>query len=59
MRRRHRLVVTVSAMGKITDALLALAPAITSNPDACEIDMLFSRGEATLTFRRRDRDAVS
>src|SRR6266478_9183864 len=40
----HRMVV-VSAMGKTTDGLLALASAITSNPDPREMDMLLATGE--------------
>ena len=45
--RGHRLVVVVSAMGKTTDGLLALASAITSNPDPREMDMLLATGEQT------------
>ncbi len=41
----HRVVVVVSAMGKTTDGLLALASAITSNPDPREMDMLLATGE--------------
>src|SRR5262245_44063556 len=41
----HRLVVVVSAMGKTTDTLLALASAVTSNPDPREMDMLLATGE--------------
>jgi aspartate kinase len=41
----HRLVVVVSAMGKTTDGLLALAAAVTSNPDPREMDMLLATGE--------------
>jgi aspartate kinase len=41
----HRLVVVVSAMGKTTDSLLALASAVTSNPDPREMDMLLATGE--------------
>jgi aspartate kinase len=45
----HRLVVVVSAMGKTTDGLLALAGAITANPDAREMDVLLStREQATI-----------
>jgi aspartate kinase len=43
----HRLVVVVSAMGKTTDGLLALASAVTPNPDAREMDMLLATGEQT------------
>src|SRR5688500_5088975 len=39
------LVVVVSAMGDTTDELLALAAAITDEPDARELDMLLATGE--------------
>jgi aspartate kinase len=39
------LVVVVSAMGDTTDELLALAAAITDDPDARELDMLLATGE--------------
>ncbi|MEK8035501.1 MAG: aspartate kinase [candidate division NC10 bacterium] len=41
----HRVVVVVSAMGKTTDALVALAAAITPTPDPREMDMLLATGE--------------
>ena len=41
----HRLVVVVSAMGKTTDSLVALASAITAAPDPREMDMLLATGE--------------
>src|SRR6266508_1491632 len=41
----HRMVVVVSAMGKTTDALVALAQAITSSPDPREMDMVLATGE--------------
>jgi len=41
----HDLVVVVSAMGDTTDELLALAEAITDEPDARELDMLLATGE--------------
>ena len=44
-REGHRLVVVVSAMGKTTDGLLALASAITPTPDPREMDMLLATGE--------------
>ena len=44
-REGHRLVVVVSAMGKTTDGLLALASSVTSNPDPREMDMLLATGE--------------
>src|SRR5690606_22000058 len=39
------LVVVVSAMGDTTDDLLALAAAITDDPDLRELDMLLATGE--------------
>jgi aspartate kinase len=39
------LVVVVSAMGDTTDELLALAGAITNEPDSRELDMLLATGE--------------
>src|SRR5512141_1388382 len=39
------LCVIVSAMGDTTDELLALAAAITDDPDARELDMLLATGE--------------
>ena len=41
----HDLVVVVSAMGDTTDELLALAAAITDEPDPRELDMLLATGE--------------
>jgi aspartate kinase len=41
----HDVVVVVSAMGDTTDELLALAKAISPNPDRRELDMLLSAGE--------------
>lgn len=43
--RGNQVVVVVSAMGKTTDGLLALAHQITEFPDPREIDMLISTGE--------------
>jgi aspartate kinase len=40
-----RLVVVVSAMGDTTDELLALAAAVTNEPDERELDMLLATGE--------------
>ncbi|HEX5529489.1 MAG TPA: aspartate kinase, partial [Methylomirabilota bacterium] len=45
VREGNRLVVVVSAMGKTTDGLLALASAITPTPDPREMDMLLATGE--------------
>jgi len=44
-RRGTRVVVVVSAMGKTTDELLALARTISPNPPRREVDMLLSCGE--------------
>ncbi|MEM6502713.1 MAG: aspartate kinase [Cyanobacteria bacterium P01_C01_bin.89] len=41
----HSVVVVVSAMGKTTDTLVALADEITDNPSRREMDMLLSTGE--------------
>ncbi|MEO6953548.1 MAG: aspartate kinase [Polyangia bacterium] len=44
-RAGHRVVVVVSAMGKTTDELYALARAVTPSPSRRELDMLLSCGE--------------
>jgi aspartate kinase len=41
----HDVVVVVSAMGQMTDELLALANRITSTPEPRELDMLLTAGE--------------
>src|SRR5688500_518186 len=41
----HQLLVVVSAMGKTTDGLLALAGQIAPTPDPREMDMLLATGE--------------
>jgi aspartate kinase len=41
----HRVVVVVSAMGKTTDGLVALAAGITPTPDPREMDMVLATGE--------------
>src|SRR5438552_4176911 len=41
----HRMVIVVSAMGKTTDSLVALAQAITPTPDPREMDMMLASGE--------------
>ncbi len=43
--RTDQLVVVVSAMGKTTDGLLALAAQVTAFPDPRELDMLLATGE--------------
>ncbi len=44
-----RVVVVVSAMGKTTDELIALAHQITDQPEARELDVLLSTGETVST----------
>jgi len=41
----NQMIVVVSAMGKTTDGLLALARQVSSTPDLREMDMLLSTGE--------------
>jgi aspartate kinase len=41
----HRLVVAVSAMGKTTDGLIAMAQQVSPAPDPRELDMLLATGE--------------
>ncbi|GAB4355646.1 MAG: aspartate kinase [Cyanophyceae cyanobacterium] len=61
----HELVVVVSAMGKTTDALVALAKDITDNPSRREMDMLLSTGEQvsisllTMALHELGCDAIS
>jgi aspartate kinase len=43
--RGVRVVATVSAMGRSTDSLLALARRVSADPDPRELDMLLSTGE--------------
>ncbi|MCC5910896.1 MAG: aspartate kinase [Clostridiaceae bacterium] len=43
----YKVVVIVSAMGKSTDGLIALASQITDKPDPREMDMLLTTGEQT------------
>ena len=45
--RGLRVVGTISAMGRTTDALLELAHSVSSSPDPRELDMLLSTGERT------------
>ncbi len=45
VRQGHRVVVVVSAMGKTTDQLMALAHEVTEAPDRRELDMLLTAGE--------------
>src|SRR5687767_13514434 len=61
----HQVTVVVSAMGKTTDELLAMAKGISANPERRELDMLLSAGErismALLSMAIRDLggDAIS
>ncbi len=41
----HKVAVTVSAMGRTTDALVSLAKEISPRPDRRELDMLMATGE--------------
>ncbi|MGH7301187.1 MAG: aspartate kinase, partial [Candidatus Rokuibacteriota bacterium] len=43
--RDYQVVVVVSAMGKTTDGLIALAQQVTPTPDPREMDMLLATGE--------------
>jgi len=57
----HRVVVVVSAMGKTTDGLLALAAAITATPDPREMDMIpppASRSRSASSRWRSSRSAI-
>lgn len=45
VQKGHSLVVVVSAMGKTTDQLIALAKQISSSPSKRELDMLLATGE--------------
>src|ERR1700722_9717070 len=61
----HEVVVVVSAMGHTTDELLALAKAISPNPNRRELDMLLSAGERismallSMAIRELGGDAIS
>ncbi|MGD1850854.1 MAG: aspartate kinase [Cyanophyceae cyanobacterium] len=61
----HSVVVVVSAMGKTTDTLVALADEITDNPSRREMDMLLSTGEQvsialmSLALQALEQPAVS
>ena len=41
----HKVAVTVSAMGRTTDALVSLSKEVTARPDRRELDMLMATGE--------------
>ncbi len=61
----HDVVVVVSAMGKTTDELIALASAVNPDPPAREMDMLLTAGErismalTAMAIHRRGVEAVS
>lgn len=61
----HDVVVVVSAMGKTTDQLLALAHQVDPNPPRRELDMLLSTGERvtmallSMAIQKRGVDAIS
>ncbi|MFO0602764.1 MAG: aspartate kinase [Polyangiales bacterium] len=64
-RAGHRVCVVVSAMGKTTDQLLALARQASAAPPRRELDMLLSVGERTamallaIALHARGEDAIS
>ena len=61
----HDVVVVVSAMGKTTDELLALAKQVSPNPSRRELDMLLTSGERiamallSMAIRELGGDAIS
>lgn len=63
--RGNRVAVVVSAMGKTTDALVAMAGELSARPDKREMDMLLSTGEQTtialltMALKAAGHDAVS
>jgi aspartate kinase len=64
-RAGHDVVVVVSAMGKTTDQLLALAKQVDETPPRRELDMLLSTGERvsmsllSIAIQKRGADAIS
>lgn len=64
-REGHDVVVVVSAMGKTTDQLLALAKQVDQNPPRRELDMLLTTGERvsmallSMAIQKRGQDAIS
>jgi aspartate kinase len=64
-RAGHDVVVVVSAMGKTTDGLLALARSASAEPPRRELDMLVSTGERvsmallSIAIHSRGLDAIS
>ncbi|EMY4810225.1 aspartate kinase [Listeria innocua] len=61
----NKVIVVVSAMGKSTDKLVAMAEEITEAPDKREMDMLLSTGEQitiallAMTLKEKGHDAIS
>jgi aspartate kinase len=61
----NNVVVVVSAMGKTTDGLIALARQVTDHPDVRELDVLLSTGELVsstllaMALKSMGHDAVS
>ena len=61
----HQVVVVVSAMGKTTDQLLAMARDVSATPPRRELDMLLSVGERitmallAIALQQRGEDAIS
>ncbi|EMA6344744.1 aspartate kinase [Bacillus cytotoxicus] len=61
----HNVVTVVSAMGKSTDELVALATSITENPSKRELDMLLTTGEQvtisllTMALQTKGYQAIS
>ncbi|ABS21749.1 aspartate kinase [Bacillus cytotoxicus] len=61
----HNVVTVVSAMGKSTDKLVALATSITENPSKRELDMLLTTGEQvtisllTMALQTKGYQAIS
>jgi aspartate kinase len=64
-RQGHQVAVVVSAMGKTTDELLAMAKQVSPNPPRRELDMLLSAGERismallSMAVRELGGDAIS
>src|SRR5262245_57461259 len=64
-RQGRRVVVVVSAMGKTTDGLIALARSVCENPPRREMDMLLSTGERVsmallaMALEKRGLQAIS
>ena len=61
----HQVAVVVSAMGKATDELIALAKSVSSSPEPRELDLLLSTGELVtgtlmaMALRELGADALS